>query len=309
MLKKKKKIREGGVYSHTDRMIHIIMFIFLIALCGCCLYPFLLILSSSFQPQKAIMDKGYRVFASEYTLETYKMILANPRSLIDSYAVTILSTGLYTAIGVIVTAACGYVLSRRDYRYRKFLSIFILFTMLFSGGLPATYILVSRWLSLKDTIWALVLPGCVGAYHILLFKGFFSSIGTEMVESAKIDGASESKIFASIIVPMSKPAVATVSLMLMLNSWNEYFGSMLYTENERLHKLQYLLMKLMNNIEFLNSPEYLEYMGSQGLATVDIPTYGARMAMCVLAAGPILIVFPFFQKYFVKGINVGGIKG
>lgn len=309
MLKKKKKNREGGVYSRTDRVIHIIMLIILAVLCLCCLYPFLLILSSSFQPQSVIMDKGYRVFASEYTLETYKMILANPQKLIDSYAVTILSTILYTLIGVIVTAACGYVLSRKDYRYRRILSVFILFTMLFNGGLPATYILVSRWLALKDTIWALILPGCVGAYHILLFKGFFASIGTEMIESAKLDGASESRIFTSIIVPMSKPAVATVSLMLMLNSWNEYFGSMIYTENEKLHKLQYLLMKLMNNIEFLNSPEYLEYMGTQGLTKIDIPTYGARMAMCVLAAGPILIIFPFFQKYFVKGINVGGIKG
>ncbi len=309
MLRKKKKNREGGVYSRADKVIHVIMFSALVFFCFCCLYPFLLILSSSFQPQNVIVEEGYQVFASKYTLETYKMILANPQSLVDSYVVTIVTTILYTLIGVIVTAACGYVLSRRDYKYRKILSVFVLFTMLFNGGLPATYILVSRWLALKDTIWALILPGCVSAYHILLFKGFFTSIGTEIIESAKLDGASEGRIFASIIVPMSKPAVATVSLMLMLNSWNEYFGSMIYTENEKLHKLQYLLMKLMSNIEFLNSPEYLEYMGMQGLTTMDIPTYGARMAMCVLAAGPILVVFPFFQKYFVKGINVGGIKG
>lgn len=309
MSKKKKKIREGGVYSRTDRVIHGIMFAILVFLCFCCLYPFLLILSSSFQSQNVIMENGYRVFAGEYTLETYKMIFTDMSTLLDSYAVTILSTVLYTGIGVLVTALCGYVLSRKDYKYRKILSVYILFTMLFHGGLPANYILITRWLNMKDTIWALVLPGCVGAYHILLFKGFFSTISTELIESAKLDGATERKIFGSIIVPMSKPAVATVCLMLVLSSWNEYFSSMLYTESQKLCKLQYLLMKLLNNIDFLNSPEYMEYMGARGLSAMDIPTYGARMAMCVLAAGPILLIFPFFQKYFVKGINLGGIKG
>ena len=304
-----KKTQSGGISSFSDRFIHIGMLLILVILCFCCLYPFLLILSSSFQDQDSIINDGYRVFKSKYTLETYKMILANPKALLDSYLITIITTAMTTVIGVIVVSACGYVISRKDYKYRKVLSGYVFFTMLFNGGLVASYILISRWLNLKDSIWVLVLPICCGAWNIMLFKGFFSTMPTALIESAKLDGASELRIFRSIVIPMSKPAVATVGIMITLNTWNEYMNNMLYTDNEKLHKLQYLLMKLMANIEFLNSPEYLEYMGAQGMSAMNIPTYGARMAMCVLAAGPILVIFPFFQKYFVKGINVGGIKG
>lgn len=309
MLRKERNIRHGSVRSLSDKAVHYIMLVILCLLSFCCLYPFLLILSSSFQPQEVILNDGYRVFAREYTLETYKMIFTDPSKLLDSYVVTIGTTAATVVLGVTVTSAYGYVLSRKDYKYRRFLAVYAFFTTLFGGGLPATYILITRWLHMKDSIWVLILPLCCGAGHIIMFKAFFSSISTEIIESAKLDGASEMRIFSSIIVPMSKPAVATISVMLTLGTWNEYFSCMLYTENEKLHKLQYLLMKLLNNIEFMNSPEYMQYVGAGGLGTLDIPTYGARMAMCVLAAGPIVLIFPFFQKYFVKGINIGGIKG
>lgn len=308
MSKKRWKKKERlGVWSLSDNVVHYIMFVLLALLSIACLYPFLIVVSSSFQSQENLYNYGYRVFAKEYTLDTYKVIFKDAGMLIDSYVVTIITTVLTTLIGVAATASCGYVMSRRDYRYRNILSFYVFFTMLFHGGLVPSYILISKWLGLKDSIWALILPLCVSAWNLLLMKGFFASIPTSLIESTKLDGAGEFRILISIVAPLSKPAIATISLFEILGSWNEYMNSLLYIDNERLVKLQYLLMRIMKNIEFLNTPEAMQY----GMATagMEVPTLGMRMAMCVLAAGPIVIVFPFFQKYFTKGITLGGVKG
>ena len=179
--------------------------------------------------------------------------------------------------------------------------------MLFSGGMVPSYILVSNWLGLKDNLLALILPLVANAWNILLMKGFFQSIPTALIEAAKIDGASEMCIFTRIVIPISKPAFATIALFYILASWNDWQLSLLYIDSDAKIKLQYLLVKILNNIEFLNSYDAIKY----GLIRepISIPTNSARMAMCVLAAGPIVIVFPFFQKYFVKGISVGSVKG
>lgn len=304
--KSKKRGREHGIYSRSDRIVHNTMLVILSLLAAACLYPFLIILSTSFQTQENLYENGYRVLASEYTLSTYKMIFADAAQLLNSYKITIITTALTTIFGVLMMSCCGYVMSRTDYAYRKILSFYVFFTMLFHGGLVPSYILISRWLGLKNTIWALILPLCVSAWNIMLMKGFFSSIPTALIESAKLDGAGEFKIFTSIVIPLSKPAFATISLFMVLGSWNDYMQTLLYIDDSKMEKLQYLLMKIMKNVEFLNSPEAQQYGAAIGMQ--NVPTLTMRMAMCVLAAGPIVIIFPFFQKYFAKGLTMGSVK-
>ena len=301
------KSSSGGIKSSSEKAANFIIHIIFILLCVVFLGSFLMILGSSFQSQEDIMQHGYSIIPRAFTLDAYKMILENNRILVDAYLVTILTTVVGTVVGVWIVASFGYVLSRRDYPYTKILSFYVFFTMLFHGGLVPTYILISRWLGLKDNILALIIPLLVSAWYIMIMKGFFSSIPTSLIEAGKIDGASEMYIFLKIVIPISKPALATVALFYTLSYWNDYWLSLLYIESSKLIKLQYLLMRVLQNAEFLNSAEALEY----GAVTegMEVPTLAARMAMCVLAAGPILVIFPFFQKNFVTGLTLGSVKG
>lgn len=294
--------------STGDKILHIVFHLIMIFLAFMCIYPFLVIVGSSFASQESIVNNGYKIFPDPVSLEAYKSIFANPKQLIDAYAVTIFVTVVQTLGGLALTSTFGYVLSRKDYPYRRFLSLYIFFTMLFNGGLVPTYILISNWLGLQDSIWALIIPGMCTAWNVILMKGFFQSIPTALIESAKIDGASEVKIFLKIIIPLSKPAFATLGLLMVLGSWNAWYSSLLYITSEDKVMLQYLLMKIMNNLEFMQSAEGQQLMGTVG-TQVEIPSQAIRMAMCVLTTGPILIVFPFFQKYFTKGLTVGSVKG
>ena len=307
MKSKTKESQHSGIKTGGEKIGQVVMTAILAFLSIACLYPFLIILSSSFQSQETIINNGYKVITDSYTLAAYKMIFANPLTLANAYKTTVFVTAMTVLIGTFVTAMGGYVIARKDYAYRRILSYFVFFCMLFSGGMVPSYILISRWLQLKDSIWAMILPMCVSAWNLILMKGFFAGLPKELIESAKIDGAGEFRIFIQIIVPISKAGIATIALFLMLGTWNDYMQGLLYIDTESKFPLQYLLMKIMANIDFLNSEEAMRY-GVVG-AGQEIPTYGARMAMCILAAGPIVAVFPFFQKYFVKGLTVGSVKG
>lgn len=291
----------------SERRAAIIINCILVILAVACLYPFLMILGTSFQSEAEIMDIGYKLVPGTFSLEAYKSVLQNPFAIVNAYKVTIITTLITTLLGLYVISTYAYVISRKDYKYRKILSFYVFFTMLFSGGMVPSYILISNWLGLKDNILALILPLVANAWNILLMKGFFQSIPTALIEAAKVDGASEMCIFAKIVVPISKPAFATIALFYVLASWNDWQLSLLYIDSDAKIKLQYLLVKILNNIEFLNSYDAIKY----GLVRepISVPTNSARMAMCVLAAGPIVVIFPFFQKYFVKGISVGSVKG
>jgi putative aldouronate transport system permease protein len=264
-------------------------------------------MGSSFQTQEEIMRTGYSILPKVFTLSAYNLVLDKPLILLNAYKMNIMTTILTTIIGLWIISTYSYVLSRRDYKYRRILAFYVFFTMLFNGGLVPSYILISKWLALKDTPWVLIIPLLCSSWNILMMKGFFSTIPDSLIEAAKLDGAGELYTFIKIIIPISKPAFATIGLFYVLTSWNDWYLSMLYIESDSLIKLQYMLMKLLKNIEFLNSAEALQYgLVKEG---VDAPTLSARMAMCILAAGPMLVVFPFFQKYFVKGLTVGSVKG
>jgi putative aldouronate transport system permease protein len=281
--------------------------LFMLALCCATLYPFAIVLGSSFQSPADIAKNGYSAIPRPVDLTAYRMVFANPRQLLNSYWTTIYTTAAATALGLWVTLSYAYALSRRDYALRRALSFYVFFTMLFNGGLVPTYILFVNWLHVKNSPVALILPLLVNAWYILMMKGFLQEIPAALPESAKIDGAGEFRIFVQIVLPISKPALAVIGLFMMLGSWNDWYHTLLYIDVDRYMKLQYLLLRLVKNMEFLNSAEAVQYgVIKEGMA---IPLESARMAMCVVAAGPMLLVFPFFQKYFVRGIAIGSVKG
>lgn len=291
-----------------DNVLHLVFHLIMIFLALTCIYPFLVIIGSSFASQESIVNNGYKILPNPISLEAYKSVFTNPKQLFDAYVITTFVTIAQTIGGLVLTSTYGYVLSRKDYPYKRFFAMYIFFTMLFNGGLVPSYILISNWLGLQDSIWALIIPGMCSAWNILLMKGFFQSIPTALIESAKIDGASELTIFLKFVVPLSKPAFATIGLLMVLGSWNAWYSSLLYITSDNKVMLQYLLMKIMKNIEFLQSAEGQQLVGTVG-TKIEIPSQALRMAMCVLTTGPILIVFPFFQKYFSKGLTVGSVKG
>lgn len=304
----KEKPVSNKIKNTDEKMMKVISHVLLIVLCVFCVGSFLLVLGSSFQSESEIQKIGYRMIPQEFSLEAYKAVFMSPGMILDSYMVTIITTVVGTIIGLCISASAGYVISRKTYRYRKILSFFIFFTMLFNGGLVPTYILMTQWLHLKNTIWALILPLVVNAWYIILMRGFFQGIPDSIMEAARIDGASELRIFFGIVLPLSKPVLATIALFYALAYWNDWYQSLLYIDNQKLYKLQYLLMQILKKSQFLNSAAGQAVMGT-GASTADMPTLNLRMAMCVVAVGPLLIAFPFFQKYFVKGITVGSVKG
>lgn len=271
--------------------------------------PFILIISASFTDEQTLLNEGYGLFPSVFSVEAYKYVFRNPQQLIDSYKVTIIYSLAATFLGVIVMSMMAYPLSRQNYRYKKPVTFFIFFTMLFSGGLIPTYIWVTRYLHLGDTIWVYILPNLVNAFHIIVIRTFFQGLPPSLMESAKIDGAREIQIFFKIVIPLSKPVIATISLLTLLARWNDWNTALIYIKSKELYSLQYLLQKILREAQFVK-----EMADSAPVAGIDLdisklPSETIRFAMCMVAAGPMLVVFPFFQKYFAKGLTVGAVKG
>ena len=209
-----------------------------------------------------------------------------------------------TFVYVIIGSMCAYAISRPDYTYRNKIQFYMFFTMLFGGGMVPSYILFTQVLGLKNTYLALILPLLGNVWFIFLMRTFFQQLPASIIESATIDGASEMRIYANIIVPLSTPAIATIGLLQLLNYWNSWFQAMLYIDDARLYPLQYLLQNMLQNMQ-----ETLRSIEKTGMPIGNIPMETVRMAMAIIAIGPILLIFPFFQKYFVKGLTVGSVKG
>jgi putative aldouronate transport system permease protein len=271
------------------------------------LAPFLLIVSVSLTDEKSLTELGYSFLPSEFSLVAYDFILRTPAALLRAYGNTIIVTLTGTILSLLITSMVAYTISRRDYRLRVPLTVYIFFTMLFSGGLVPFYILMTQYLQLKDSLWAIILPGMLSPFYVLIMKGFMGKIPHELIESAKVDGASEWRIFFRMILPLSTPALATLGLFIAFNYWNEWFNALLFIDNDKLVPLQLLLVRIMNTLDFLrNNSEYIQNLG---LDMSQLPNESMRMALVILVAGPMMFVFPFFQKYFVQGMTVGSLKG
>jgi putative aldouronate transport system permease protein len=292
--------------NKTVPLSQIIIHGFFVVVTLAMLLPLLLIVSISLTEESALTAQGYHFIPKEWSMDAYETLFKAPRILLDAYGITIVVTLGGTVLGLLLTTMLAYTMSRKDYRYRKITTFYVFFTMLFNGGLVPFYILISQYLHLKDTLWALILPYLVSPFLVMVMKGFLDKIPGEIIESAKMDGSSEWRTFFTMIVPLSMPALATVGLFISFTYWNDWWLGLLFIDSERLIPLQLLLYKVMNAIEFLKSnSEFLD--GNVDMA--QFPSLSARMAMAILGAGPMLFIFPFFQKYFVKGLTVGSLKG
>lgn len=269
--------------------------------------PFLLVVAVSLTDEVSLTDNGYQFLPETFSLEAYRYLLDAPDILLRAYGVTITVTIIGALVGLLLTAMTAYVISRPDYRYNRITTFYVFFTMLFSGGLVPSYILITQYLHLKDSLLALILPVLLSPFNIMVMKGFMSKIPLEIVESAKIDGAKELRIFFKIILPLSTPALATLGLLISFTYWNEWFNAMLYIDDPNKVPLQLLLVRTLSSIEFITSNS--EFAQQLGVNLSSFPNNSARMAIAVLAGGPMLIIFPFFQRFFVKGLTVGSLKG
>ncbi|WP_312880017.1 carbohydrate ABC transporter permease [Paenibacillus phytorum] len=288
--------------SLFNTMIHIVMAVVSIV----CIAPIILVFSISISSDMDILKNGYSFIPKHIDLAAYRFIFQNPGQLFTSYIVTIFVSIVGTVIGLLFTSMLAFAISRKDYAYANKTSFYVFFTMLINGGLIPWYILVVNQLHMKDSIFALILPYLVSAWFVMLMKGFFTNISSAIIESAKIDGASELGIFFKIVLPIAKPGLATVGLFYLLTYWNDYYLSLMFIQNNtEIISLQYMLFKIQSNMDFLKSAFVPPWM----INKVSLPDLSARMAMAVLAAGPMLFVFPFFQKYFEKGITIGSVKG
>lgn len=274
-----------------------------------CLLPIILVFVVAFSDDKSIVSNGFSYFPEKYSLEGFKYVFKYGKQLAVSYGVTIFITIAGTLMGLMFMSLLAYAMSRKDFRLRRFLSIFVMVPMLFSGGQLASYIVYTSMYHLKDSIWLLVLPLTISTMNIIILRTYIqTSIPDELMESARIDGASEYRTFFQIVLPLMKPALASVGFMLATAYWNDWQNALLYISSENKMPLQLLLVRIQRSIEFLLNNKNIT---GSALAVLQqgIPQYSCTMATVITVVGPIMVVYPFFQKYFIKGLTVGSVKG
>jgi len=288
---KYRPFRPGRLAIHA--VLLVLSFLFLL--------PLILLVSASLSSETDISTYGFTFLPHRVTFAAYEYVLQNPSQIVTAYAVTVTVTVIGTLAGVLVMALLAYPLSRTDFSWRRPLSFVVFFTLLFSGGLVPLYILVTHYLQIQDTLWALILPYLVMPWYVFLLRAYFAGLPRELIDAAKVDGAGEWRIFFQIIVPLSRPALATVALFCALTYWNDWYLALLFINNPALEPLQYLLYQISTNIETLQT-------SSQAFG-VQIPALSAQMAIAVLAIGPITLAFLAVQKHFISGVTLGGVKG
>ncbi len=273
----------------------------------CSIAPFLLLIMSSVTDEQSLVSNGYSFFPKEYSLYAYKYLLADSTSMVRAYGISILVTAVGTVANLLLTTLYAYPLSRKDLPGRNIFAFYLFFTMLFSGGLVPSYIMWSRTFHINNTIFALIVPNLMlGAFNVIMMRTYFTTnIPDAVIEAARIDGAGEIRILYRIVLPMAMPIMATIGLLVGLAYWNDWQNGLYYLTDDRLFSVQVLLMDIQRNIDSLRRS------ASQGasVSLANLPSTGVRMAITVMGILPIMIVYPFVQKYFVKGIAIGAVKG
>lgn len=289
--------------SKGEIVFDIVVYAIAALFCIYCLYPFAIILGSSFETESNFAVHGFPIIPRDFTLKAYQMVLGDSQ-IFKAYGVTIFTTIVGTLVSMFLTITMAYPLSLKKVKFRNVITFFVYFTMLFGGGLVPTYLLVSKTLNMKNNIFVLIIPVAFGAWNMFLMRNFFNGIPGELAESAYMDGANDFQILAKIILPVSVPGIATISLFYALGYWNQWFNAMLYIEESNLFPLQYLLMRMLRNVEAMR-----EMARTTGVSMGEIPTNSLRMATTVVAIGPIVLLYPYVQKFFTSGLTVGAIKG
>lgn len=271
-----------------------------------CVLPILLVLGISFTDEQSLMMEGYHFIPKVFSLEAYKYVFSGASSVVQAYGVTIFVTVVGTFLHLLCMSMLAYSLTREEVTARNAISLFVYIPVLFNGGLVPTYMLMSRVLHVKNTIWVLILIMLVSATNVLIMKNFFRTIPNSLIESARIDGSGEIRTFFQIVLPLSKPSLASIGLFVAIAYWNDWMTCSLYIETPKLYTLQYLLQSLMNNIGYLQANANASQ--SMEAAILALPNEGARMATCILAIGPIILLYPLLQKYFAAGMTIGAVK-
>lgn len=294
----------SGYRRKDRRAFNLVSYVLLTALTLFCFVPFLLIISGSFTSQNSILVDGYRLFPKEFSLEAYQFLLKAPSDLVHAYGVTIFVTVVGTLASLLVTSMAAYVLSSQDFKYRNALSFFFYFTTVFGGGLVPWYIFNIKYLHFKNSYISLILPTLVNVTYLLILKSYMRNIPEAVFESARLDGANDWTIYSRIAMPLAKAGLATVGLFIALNYWNDWYAAMLYIDDSHMYPLQYYLNDILNK-----SQGMMAAAARAGIPAAQVPSEPVKLAMTVVATGPIVLLYPFLQKYFVKGVTIGAVKG
>ncbi len=279
-----------------------------IALSLACVMPVLLVILVSFTHNDSLLDRGYSFIPEKWSLIAYESLFKDYGTLLRAYGVSIGITAVGTVASVLLMALYAYPISRQDYPLRKFFTFFLFFTMLFSGGIVSKYIVFTQGIGLLDSYMALILPLLIIPFNVIIMRTFFqTTIHPALIESARIDGAGELRIFIRIVLPLSLPVMATMALFSTILYWNDWFNALLFIRDEDKYPVQFLMIRVLNDIQYLR--ENVQIAAQNPELMRNLPNESLQMAMAVVGRGPILLVYPFFQKYFVKGLTIGAVKG
>ena len=269
-----------------------------------CILPFIMLLSGSLTDEGTIITQGYSLIPSKFSLFAYQAAFALPRLIINSYIVTISVTAVGSVLSLFLITMTAYVISRKDFPARNVITLFFYFTTLFSGGLISYYVIMVNYYHLKDSLLALIIPQLVNVFYMLMMRNFITqSVHEALVESARIDGAGDFRIFRCIVLPILTPALASIGLFIALGYWNDWYNAMLFLKSDKLYPLQYVLYRI------ITTAQNWDLIASEEQSKIKIPKESVKLAMTVIATGPIIFAYPFVQKYFVKGIILGAVKG
>lgn len=301
-------MEDNSVKSREYTIFQIIVFIILTIFALCALLPFLMLLASSFTDDATLAQSGYNFWPKNFSAYAYEYLFESNGSRVwTAYGITFFITIVGTAISILIGPMLGWVLSRKNYKRANLLSFMVFFTMLFNGGIVPSYIMYTQFFHLKNSIWALIIPTLVfNGFYIILYKNYFASnIHPQLVEAAKIDGAGELYIYFKVVLPLSLPILATIGLMVALGYWNDWTNGLYYINKTNLYSLQQLLKSIIDNISALSS---MANTGDAAAQVAKMPGTSIRMAIAVVGVVPIMVLYPFFQKAFVAGIALGGVK-
>lgn len=294
------------IKSKQERVFQLVSHLFLLVVSLSVIIPFLIMLSSSFSSETSVLADGYSLYPREFSLDAYKYILSGSTTVLRAYGVTIFVTVAGTAVSLLITTMFAYVLAQDKLPFGRLMMFLVVVTMLFSGGLVPTYYIYTQIFHIKDTIFALIVPNLLmGAFNLILVRNYFrTSIPQAIIEAATIDGCSKFMTFVKVVLPLSLPIIATIGLMTALSYWNDWTNSLYYMNSSKYYSVQQVLRLMIDSVS------YLQEMGvsTSGVEQTQVPLTTVRMAIAVVAVVPVMIAYPFFQKYFVKGITIGAVK-
>ena len=303
---RKLKDANGRPMGRDRIAFNAISYVLLALLSLICLLPFLLVISGSFSDQQSIQLYGYQLIPKNFSLDAYKMLFRIPGDLLRAYGVTIFVTTAGTLSGLLFTSMAAFVLANKDFRYRYQVSFFFYFTSIFGGGLVPWYIFNTKYLHFHNSVISLIVPTLINVTYLLILKSYMMNIPQELYESARLDGAGDWTIYWQVAMPLCKAGLATVGLFIALNYWNDWYNAMLFLDEGRrdLYPLQYFLNNILTKAQAINAAA-----ARSGIPASDVPSEPMKLAMTVVATGPIVLLYPFLQKYFVKGVTIGAVKG